>query len=228
VLVSDEDEMCGSAGDSVRVVLVDNRVVVREGISALLEKHPDLEVVAQATTAHEMATLRVPPDVILTEIDLPGVDGAEVIRIFRKAFTSVGILVLTVVKDPAEVQRVLAAGADGYLLKTATPADLLFGIRAVANGETYLQPSLGVELARWRGAVADIGAASDRLSPKEEDTLRLLAWGHTNAEIAEISRVSLRTIETHRARVLQKLGLRTRAELVRYAQIAGLVDLSRA
>jgi two-component system response regulator NreC len=107
------------------------------------------------------------------------------------------------------------------LLKTAATTELIVGIRAVADGETYLQPSLGVELARWhRPRDTTLG-----LSPKEEQVLRLLSFGNTNAEVARICAVSLRTVEAHRARIQQKLGLRTRAELVQYARELGILDL---
>jgi two-component system, NarL family, response regulator NreC len=135
----------------------------------------------------------------------------------------VSILVLTLLNHPAKIQLVLAAGANGYLLKTAAATDLFTGIRCVAAGETYLQPSLGVELARWhRPRNTTLG-----LSPKEEQTLRLIALGHANAEVAQLSGVSLRTVEAHRARITKSWDAGPRAELVQYARDAGIVELDK-
>jgi two-component system response regulator NreC len=199
-------------------MLVDNRTVVREGLCALIEQQPDLVVVAQAASVGDALTVDLTPDVIVTDIDLPDAQHGEVIDRLRGFFSQSSILVLTLVGHPATVQSTLAAGADGYVLKTAEITDLITGIRAVADGQRYLQPSLGVELARWhRPRDTTLG-----LSPKEEQVLRLLALGHTNVEIAHLCGMSRRTVEAHRARIHQKLGRRTRAELVQYAREVGL------
>jgi DNA-binding NarL/FixJ family response regulator len=205
----------------VDVLLVDNHVLVREGLCALIDQQPDLAVVAQAASVNGSGSLALTPDVIVTDIDLPDAKHGDVISALRGDFPQSRILVLTLISDPAKVQSVLATGADGYLLKTATATDLLTGIRAVAAGEKYLQPSLGVEVARWR-RTRDTTLG---LSPKEQEVLRLLALGHTNAEVAGLCSVSVRTVETHRSRIVQKLGRRTRAELVQYARDLGLLGL---
>ena len=202
-------------------MFVDDRTVVRQGICALIEQQPDLVVVAQAASVREAGAVGVTPDVIVTEVDLPDARHGDVISGLRKFFPETSILVLTRVDHPAKIQSALAAGANGYLLKTASASDLLNGIRLIAAGDTYLQPSLGVALARWhRPRDSNLG-----LSPKEERTLGLIALGHTNAEVAVLTGVSLRTVEAHRARIHQKLGRRTRAELVQYAREVGLVEL---
>jgi two-component system, NarL family, response regulator NreC len=203
------------------VMLIDRRTVVRDGLCALIEQHADLVVVARAESVRDAGALDVTPDVIVTDIEFPDAGHSEVISGLRGSFPQSPILVLTAVAHPAKVQSVLAAGADGYLLRTAATTELIVGIRAVADGETYLQPSLGVELARWhRPRDTTLG-----LSPKEEQVLRLLSFGNTNAEVARICGVSLRTVEAHRARIQQKLGIRTRAELVQYAHEIGILDL---
>ena len=205
----------------VDVMLVDSRAVVREGLRALIDQQPDLVVVAQAAAVRDAGGLDLTPDVIVTDIDLTDAKHGDVISGLREFFESSSILVFTPIGRPATVQSVLDAGAAGYLLETAATIDLLTGIRAVARGETYLQPALGVELARWHRPRNTLPA----LSPKEEQVLRLLAVGHTNTEVARLCGLSLRTIEKHRARLHQKLGRRTRAELVQYAREAGLVPL---
>ena len=210
----------------IRVALVDDESVMRHGLCVLLEQQADIEVVAQAGSIVEAAALEVEPHVVVTDLELPDGRGRDVIVMLRRRFPEASVLVLARARHPAKVRDAVAAGAHGYLLKTAHPGDLLVGVRAVAHGESYLQPSLGVALARWSGAGGTSDeAAPERLSPKEEEVVRLVALGHTNAEVAEKLGVSLRTVETHRARVLQKLGHPSRSELVQYAQRAGLIEL---
>ena len=194
-------------------MLVDNRIVTREGVCALVERQPDFFVVGQAATIRGALGLGLKPRVIVTEVDLPDAKHGEVIGRLREYFSETSILVLTLVDRPAKVQSVLAAGADGYLLKTAATTDLFAGIRAVAAGEFYLQPSLGVELARWHRPRDTSG-----LSPMEQLVLKWIALGHTNPEIARICHVSLRTVEAHRAHLQRKLNRHTRAELVEYVR----------
>ena len=206
---------------SIHVMLVDNRAVVREGLSSVIDQQSDLVVVAQAATVREAGSLDVVPHVIVTDIDLPDAKNSDVISALRAYFAHSSILVFTPIGHPTEVQSVLAAGAAGYLLETAATSDLLMGIRAVADGRAYLQPSLGVELARWhRPRGTTLG-----LSPREEQVLQFIALGHTNVEVARLCNVSLRTIESHRAHIHRKLGRRTRAELVQFARDSGLVEL---
>jgi two-component system, NarL family, response regulator NreC len=206
---------------SVGVLLVDGRPVVREGLTAVIEPQPDLVVLAQAATVRDAGSLDVTPDVIVTDIDLSDAKHGEVIGGLRGFFQESSILVFTPIRHPTEVESVLAAGANGYLLETASTADLLTGIRAVAGGSTYLQPSLGAEIARSHQARNTTIA----LTQLEEEILRLLVLGHTNADVARLCNVSLRSAESHRAQVQRKLGRRTRAELVEYARETGLVEL---
>jgi two-component system, NarL family, response regulator NreC len=206
---------------AVGVLLVDGRAVMREGLSAVIGRQSDLVVVAQAAMVREADGLDITPDVIVTDIDLPDAKYGDVITGLRGFFEQSSILVFTPIGHPAEVQSVLAAGANGYLLETAPAADLLDGIRAVAAGDTYLQPSLGVELARLHQP----SDATLALSPIEQHVLRLLALGHTNTEVARLCNIGLRTAESLRAHIQRKLGRRTRAELVEYAREIGLVEL---
>jgi DNA-binding NarL/FixJ family response regulator len=222
---------------SVGVMLVDNRTVMREGLRALIEQQPDLVVVAQAATVADAGSLDVTPDVIVTEVDLPDARQGDVVSGLRGFFPHSSILVLTLVGHPAKVQLVLAAGADGYLLKTAATADLFTGIRAVAGGETYLQPSLGVELARWHGPrdtalglspneeldQGSRGLGSD-LTAREHEMLQCMAAGLGNKQIAEQRELSLHTIRNHVQNVLTKLGAHSKLEAVAIAAREGLVD----
>jgi len=206
-------------GAALDVLIVDHHTLVREALRLLIDREPDLNVVGQASDPSEAEQLSVSPDVIVADIEQPTGPGG-VLSALGESFPGGRTLVLTAMSHPGAVQDALSAGAAGYLLKTASSDDLLSAIRTVAQGLSYLQPSLGVELARWHFAW---GAAG--LSPREERVLALLATGHTNEEIAERLAVSLRTVETHRSRVMQKTGVRTRAELFAFAYRAGLLRL---
>jgi two-component system response regulator NreC len=208
------------------VVLVDGEAVVREGLRLLIEQSDHLIVVAHVASMAEAMTLELQPSVVVTHVELPDGTGRQVVTTFRRHFTGASILVLSPMRHPARIQAVIAAGADGYLLRSAEPEDLAQAITAVARGETYLQPSVGVALAQWSSEGPTDGVAGVRLSVKEEEVLRFIGLGYKNSEIAEQLSVSLRTVETHRGRLTQKLGRRTRAELVRYAMDAGILHLS--
>lgn len=207
----------------VRIVLVEPHALLREGLRLLLDREPAFDVVAEAGSVKEATDLDVELDVVVTELELPDGRGREVVSAFLTLDPAVAVVVVTFVDQPARVQEALAAGAAGYVLKTAGPEELLLGIRTVAHGRRYLQPSLGAELACLTGTAGN-GSLPGALSDREAQILRLVALGHTNAEIGRRLAISLRTVETHRGHIAQKLGRRTRAELVRYAYEAGLVD----
>lgn len=208
----------------IAVLLMDDHVVVREGLRALLERQDDIEVMAEASTVAEAVALDVDPDVVVADLMLPDERGVEVVRRLRQRHDKAAILVLTMVDNPTDVQQCLAAGARGYLLKETASSELVDAVRKVAGGEEYLQPSLGASLAKWKESPGRVRTrAVDDLTPREREVLRLIALGHTNTEIATMLYVSVRTVENHRAGVMRKLGLRTRAELVRHAAEAGLI-----
>ena len=207
----------------IRLALVDDQTMFREGLRALMEQEPDLEVVAQATSVQALEDMDVEPHVIITGLAFPDAARDQVIEL-RTRFRDAAILALTALDDLPTVQQVLAAGADGYVLKSAATTDLFAGIRAVAQGGLYLQPSIGIAFASRPPELA-AGSAAGGLTPKETVVLRLLALGHTNAEIAALTGSSLRTIETHRAHIHQKLDRHTRAQLVRFALEVGLLRL---
>jgi two-component system response regulator NreC len=203
---------------------MDDHQIVREGIRALLERQDDIDVVGEAASVGEATSLEVQPDVIVADLVLPDERGSEVVRRLRDRYPDSAVVVLTMVDNPTDIQLCLAAGARGFLLKETASTELVDAVRKVAAGEDYLQPSLGAALAKWREAPGRVHArAIDDLTPRELEVLRLIALGHTNAEIATMLYVSVRTVENHRASVMRKLALRTRAELVRYATESGLV-----
>jgi two-component system, NarL family, response regulator NreC len=211
--------------DRISVLLMDDHVVVREGLRALLERQDDMTVLAEAGTVGEAVAADVEPDVVVADLVLPDDRGAPVVERLNDRYPDSAILVLTMVDNPTDVQRCLAAGARGYLLKETPSTELVDAVRKVAGGEDYLQPSLGAALAKWREAPERVRApAIERLTPREREVLRLIALGHTNAEIGKQLYLSVRTVESHRAHIQQKTRRTTRAELVRYALDHALVD----
>lgn len=206
--------------EAISLVLLDDHVVVRQGLRGLLDAQDDLEVVGEAASVKELEGLRLQPRVVVSDLVLPDGRGAEVVKRVRAHFPDAAVLVLTMVDDPADVDLVFAAGASGYLVKGASAGELVEAVRAVADGDDFLQPSLGAEMARWRtrsGEPQSHVSALERLTEREVEVLRLVALGHTNAEIAELQHIAVRTVEAHRSSVLHKLGAKSRAELVRQA-----------
>lgn len=210
----------------LRVFLIEDHAVVRQGLRHLLESQPGLTVCGEAGDVAQAEADVASPDVVLVDLVLPDGKGHDVVARVRRHWPSAALLVLTMVDDPREVRLCLEAGAAGYLLKESAAADVVDAIRRVARGEQYLQPSLGAALARRREGVRRAGYGSvEALTPRECDVLRMLALGHTNAEVARSLGVAIRTVEAHRGHIVQKLGLRTRAELVRFAMEERLVDV---
>lgn len=207
-----------------RLALLDEQSLFREGLRALIGEEPDLELVAQAPSLQALYDLDINPRVVVTDLDLADARPVDVIEGLHDRFRDAAIVALTSLDGLPTVQQALAAGADGYVLKSAAKSDLFAGIRTVARGGLYLQPSIGIAFAsRPPEELAHPVVGS--LTPKETDVLRLLALGHTNAEIAQLLGTSLRTIETHRAHIHQKLDRHSRAQLVRFALDAGLLRL---
>jgi len=202
----------------LRVVIVDDHAVVRAGLRLLLERETGIVPVAEAANASEAIACAAEhqPDVLLIDVTMPGESGIEAIPKLLAASPSSKVLVLSMHDDPRYVRDAFAAGASGYVLKEAADAELVAAIRHVAAGGSYVNPALGAHIAATETR-AQSTAASDPLSEREHEVLGLLALGHTNQEIAERLFISVRTAETHRAHIMRKLGLRSRAELVRYA-----------
>jgi two-component system, NarL family, response regulator NreC len=210
---------------NIRVLLVDDHSVVRSGLRMLLDSQDDIETVGEAgdmrTAVFETRALK--PDVILMDMVMPGGSGIEATTAVLKEHSDAKVLVLSMQDDPSYVREAFAVGASGYVLKEAADAEVVAAIREVATGGRYVHPALG---ARLIAAEAEDRrrAEADPLSEREREVLRLLALGHTNQEIAKMLYISVRTAETHRAHIMQKLRLQTRAELVRYALEQGLLE----
>jgi DNA-binding NarL/FixJ family response regulator len=210
---------------SIRVLIVDDHAVVRSGLRLLLAAEADIEPVAEAASAKDAVfqARAAKPDVILMDVVMPDGSGIDVIPQLLHEHPKVKVLLLSMQDDPQYVRQAFANGASGYVLKEAADSEVVGAVRQVARGECYVHPSLGARLVA-ADAAERRRAQEDPLSDREREVLRLLALGHTNQEIAKLLFISVRTAETHRAHIMQKLGLQTRAELVRYALAAGLLD----
>ena len=208
----------------IEVVLVDDHAVVRSGLRLLLEKQEDIEVVGEAGNAKDaiFRARALKPDVMLLDVVMPGESGIEVLPKLLKESPETKVLVLSMQDDPSYVREAFAAGASGYVLKEAADEEVVSAVREIADGGRYVHPALGARLVAAE-AEERAAAEADPLSEREREVLRLLALGHTNQEIAEQLYISVRTAESHRAHIMQKLRLSTRAELVRYALTHGLL-----
>jgi two-component system, NarL family, response regulator NreC len=209
----------------IRILVVDDHAVVRSGLRLLLDAEEDIEVVGEAGNAQEAllrATL-LQPDVLLLDVTMPGRNGIEVAREAADVAPDAKVVMLSMQDEPSYVREAFAAGAQGYVLKEAADTELVRAVREVAAGGRYVHPELGARLVS-ADAKAQAEAEADPLSDREREVLRLLALGHTNQEIAKLLYISVRTAETHRAHVLQKLGLESRAALVRFALDHGLLE----
>jgi DNA-binding NarL/FixJ family response regulator len=213
----------------IRVLLADDHAVLRAGLRVLINSQPDMEVVGEAATGDDAwrQTGALRPDIVLLDLTMPGTGGIEATGRILREFPGVRVLVLTMHDDVAYLRSALAAGAAGYVLKRSADTELLSAIRVTHRGGTYLEPSLAgdiVQGAIGRKSRPGEASASGSLSDRERDVLRLVAQGHTNQQIADRLFLSVKTVETYRARLMVKLGLRTRADLVRYALSLGLLS----
>lgn len=216
--------------DKIRILLADDHAVVRAGLRMIIDAQPDMEVIGEASDGREaiQEAERLLPDVVVLDLTMPGLDGLSALGAIKQRAPRAKILVLTIHDDEGYLRRVLEAGGCGYIVKKAADTELIAGIRAVKRDEVYIHSSLTKALVEGmfqrraeRGSVVADGLK--HLSERENEVLRLLARGYTNQQIADILLLSVKTIETYRARLMEKLGLRTRAELVRYALQRGLM-----
>jgi DNA-binding NarL/FixJ family response regulator len=216
-----------AAAGTIRVVIADDHAIVREGLRSLVEAQPGLEVVGEAGDGQQawQCACDLTPDVLVLDLSMPGVGGAEAAERISRECPSVRVLALTMHEERGYVSRLLRAGAAGYLLKRTASSELVRAIRTVAAGGTYVDPSLAGALltdAPHRGSRGGDGASRlGELTARETEVLRLVARGHSNKEIAAALEISVKTVETHKANAMTKLGLRTRAAVVRFAMDEG-------
>ncbi|MQA73061.1 MAG: response regulator [Solirubrobacterales bacterium] len=204
----------------IRIVLADDHTVVRSALRLLLESEEGLEVVAEAgdTESTGRYVRAHKPDVLILDLNMPGGSSLATVPDLLETSPETAIVVLTMQPEPSFARQAMQLGVRGYVVKDAVDDQLVTAVRVAAEGGTYLQPELGARLA------ADQGETPDDLSEREIEILRMIALGHTNSEIAEQLFLSVRTVESHRAHIQQKLRLSKRSELVRYALDRGLID----
>lgn len=213
----------------IRVLVVDDHTIVRDGICALLTLAGDMEIVGEAGNGSEALNKvkELEPDVVLMDISMPIMDGLEATRRIRRDFPKTRVLVLTQYDDKEYVFPIIEAGAAGFISKVAASSDLVAGIRAIYQGDSYLSPSVTRLLVEDRQYGVGGQAGHDpyeRLTDRERDVLKLVAEGHTTREIADILVVSSKTVEGHKTNLMAKLGIRNRIELVKYALRRGIIN----
>ncbi len=214
--------------EKIRVLIADDHTLVREGLRALLQGEGGFEVIAEASNGHEAIerALEMRPDVILMDIGMPGLDGLEATRQVVKASPGIRVLVLTVHEAEDYFFRALEAGAQGFLVKDAASTELVAAVRAVHQGGMFLHPPLAKRLVEdYLGRVSsgEERSSYDELTPREREILKLIGEGNTNQEIADQLSLSINTVQTHRSRIMDKLNLHSRAQLMKYAVRMGLL-----
>jgi two-component system, NarL family, response regulator NreC len=212
----------------IRLLLVDDHQVVRSGLRMLLASESDVEIVGEAGTAREAleAVRNLKPTVVLMDIGLPDLSGIDATREIKRTNPEVAVVALTIHEDEEYFFKMLEVGAEGYVPKRAAPEELLTAIRAAAAGEVYLYPSLAKLLVKdylAQDRSTDTASTLDGLTDREQEVLRYLAEGADNVEIAEALVISDKTVARHRENIMHKLGLHSRAELVRYAIRKGII-----
>jgi DNA-binding NarL/FixJ family response regulator len=207
----------------IRVLVTDDHQVLRTGVAAVIEREEDMTTIAEAGTADQavIKARATQPDVILLDVVMPRKSGFDVLPELGEVAPEARVIMLSMQTSPSAIRQALTTGAAGYVSKHASDANLLDAIRRVAGGSRYVDPELGGELV-----VSDAEALTEEISQRERDVLYLLALGYTNQEIAAKLFISVRTVETHRAHIMRKLELETRAELVLYALANGLIGPS--
>jgi DNA-binding NarL/FixJ family response regulator len=204
----------------IRVMVIDDHAILRTGICSMLERETGMAVVGQAGNAVQAVTRAraLQPDVILLDVVMPRKSGFETLPELHGVAPDARVIMLSMQTNPSSIRKALNAGAAGFVAKHASETDLFDAIRRVAAGSRYVDPELAGDLI-----VPDSAALTEPLSERERDVMFMLALGYTNQEVAEQLYISVRTVDTHRAHLMRKLGLRTRAELVLYALANGLI-----
>ncbi|MET0626137.1 MAG: response regulator transcription factor [Pyrinomonadaceae bacterium] len=212
----------------LRVFLADDHMVVREGLKSLVNAQPDMHVVGEAAggDAAWRAACRLAPDVVVMDVSMPDMGGAEATARLKRECPQVRVLALTVYEDKGYVRQMLDAGASGYVLKRAVTDELVRAIRTVAAGGSYVDPTLAAGLVSsfFNQNTAEGRAPVVELSERESQVLRLIAWGYSNKEIGWKLSISAKTVDTYKLRLMVKLGLRSRTDIVRYALSHGLLQ----
>lgn len=213
----------------IRVLLADDHTLVRAGFRNMLQKIDPVEVIAEAENGREALALidRHRPDVVLMDIAMPTLNGLEAVTRATEDFPTVRVVILSMHANEEYVLRALKAGAAGYLLKDADPAELEMAVKAAHRGETYLSPLVSKKVTEYVRRTGGEGSSLDRLTSRQREVLQLIAEGKTSREIAYALDISVKTVGTHRMKLMKRLGIHDIAGLVRYAIRMGLVNLEQ-
>ncbi len=219
-------DVAPQATRAIRVLLADDHVLLRQGLKTLLDVEPDIEVVGQAGSGDEVLTRasELKPDIVLMDVSMPSGGGIRATSQIRREHPEVRVLGLSRHLDPGYVRRLLDAGASGYVVKRASAAELLNAIRSVSAGGRYVDPSLAPLLDQTRQQALRGAVVRSTLTARETEVLRLIARGRSNRDIGAALNISIKTVEYHKARCADKLDLRSRADIVRYAISQGWME----
>ena len=215
--------------NKIKVLLAEDHTIVRKGLHSLLEKEIGIEVVGEAEDGREAVRKaeKLQPDVVVMDIAMPGLNGLEATRQIKKRFPEMKIIILTVHANEEYVLQTLRAGASGYLVKKAAPGDLIEAIQAVYKGDSFLSPSISKtvidEYIRQTETKSERDIIYGKLTTREREVFQLIIEGHKNREIADLLYVSIKTVETHKAHIMDKLNVHSTAELIRYAMDKDLI-----
>lgn len=213
---------------NVRVLIAEDHTILREGLRALLRSDPEIEVVGEVENGRDAIRLAgtLAPSLILMDLSMPGINGIEAIAEIKKRFSAAKVIALTVHKTDEYIREALQVGVDGYVLKDATAGELIMAIKSVANGKTYLSPSISERIVSgYLGGSkgSTISTAWDTLTHREREILKLIAEGHTNKHIAGYLSVSVKTVEKHRSNLMKKLDLHNAPMLTAFAIEKGMI-----
>jgi DNA-binding NarL/FixJ family response regulator len=216
----------------IRVLLADDHQIVRDGLKLLINNHPEMQVVGEAANGKEVLqqARQLKPDVVVMDLSMPELNGLQATQRLVSELPQVRVVALTGHEDESYLNQLCKAGASGYLLKRSAGEELIHALGSVARGGVYFDPGLAAKaLARqMKSATLPRDSAAADLSEREKEVLSLLAWGYSNKEIADQLKLSIKTVETYKARVSEKLQLRTRTEMVRYALRQGWLSEERS
>jgi DNA-binding NarL/FixJ family response regulator len=216
--------------EPIRVFLADDHRMMRDGIRAILERQPDFEVVGEAADGREAVRLahQLQPDVVVMDVSMPLLNGLEAMRQILQGCPDTSVLILTVHEREDLVAQLLSAGASGYMIKRAAAQDLVSAVQAVFRGDAYIDPAIAKLVVSGYVSHVQSGSpdsASNNLTDREREVLQLVAEGYTNREIASLLHLSIKTVQNHRAKILRKLDLHDRGELIKYAIEKGIISL---
>jgi two-component system response regulator NreC len=213
---------------TLKILLADDHKMLREGLRVLLDSHPDLEVVGEAANGKEALQQAgaLKPDVVVMDLSMPGLNGLQATALLQARHPAIKVVVLTGHEDESYLSQLCKAGASGYVLKRSPGAELVQAIRLAVQGQVYFDPALASKalVRQMPGPAANQMRPNARLSDREKAVLSLLAWGYSNKEAADKLKVSVKTVETYRVRIAEKLGLRSRTQLVKYALRQGWLN----